>query len=102
MRITVKTWFYENEQNKAGKYNFTLVWKANYNEYDEKVSNNFYGKIVKETEKAIQCELLYWNLNRAERYITDAPMVTGWKTWIPKSVILETKNVSVREIYYNW
>ena len=102
MVIKVKSWFYQQEQSKAGKYNFTLKWdtlivntgKVNPETCTKwkEIGNCFYGKVIKETEKAIQVELFYWNLNKGRhyRYLTDLPLEKEkrWKTWIPKSVLL--------------
>lgn len=112
MRIKVKKWWYEKEQTKAQSYNWTLCWENLFkmvNEngelvgdflsetagkmlYDagnaEKVGYVLFGEPVKETEKAIQYTLKFWNLNKAGHYVTDAPVESKWKTWIPKSVLL--------------
>lgn len=106
MRIEVKTWWYEQEQTKAGRYNWTLCWERVYEDengqrYNEKRGKDLYdagkadecgfalfGNKLKETEKAIQMELSFWNLRKAGRYVTDAPVETRWKTWVSKSVIL--------------
>ena len=91
----VKKWFYQKEQEKAGKYNFTLYWDTiiSYNpetEQEEEIGNCFVGDIVKETEKAVQVDLWFYNLNDSwkYRYITDLPInEKRWRTWIPKSVM---------------
>lgn len=51
-----------------------------------------YGTVEKETEKAVLLSLNYWNLNRAGRYITDAPLCKGFKAWMPKSAIINGLN----------
>lgn len=116
MIVTVKPWIYKEAQAKAQKYNFTLIWdnvkwyvgdpelakavRENPTEelieriMDEKNFTEAYtlvGDITRETEKAIMLECKYWNLNRAGRYVTDAPVCKGFKVWIPKSAVLKTK-----------
>ena len=111
MKFEVKDWWYEQEQTKAGKYNWTLCWGRVYEQEDEEgnkkripeihakylidkgedvkeVGYYLCGDKVRETEKAIQVILSYWNLNKAGRYVTDAPVEKKWKTWIPKSVLI--------------
>lgn len=93
--ILVKKWIYQDLQTKAGKYNFTLVWEKCEAEtmnllFDINEEAFFlYGNIEKETEKAIMFSLDYWNLNKAGRYITDAPRCNGFKVWIPKIAIYQ-------------
>ena len=102
-KFIVKSWFYEKAQASARKYNFTLVWghcKA-YTGEGKVTADDFihdtnweeahwlYGEQARETEKAILVECDYWNLNRAGRYVTDAPRCKGFKVWIPKSVIYQ-------------
>ena len=108
MRIIVPEWFYMKEQDKAGRYGYTLLWRRVYkyhgvsisvefgnslvesgDEEVEKIGYCFFGEKLSETEKAVQFSLSYWNLRKAGRYITDAPVEHGWKMWIPKSVILK-------------
>ena len=95
MSILVKEWFYKDVQIKAQKYNWTLVWER----AEAEVVNLLYpnvnedcfflvGKKIKETEKAIEFSLDYWDLNKSGRYVTDAPKKNGFKCWIPKSVIV--------------
>ena len=93
--IKVKSWFYKQEQAKANKYNFTLYWDTIVKQNpetreEEEIGYCFVGDIVRETEKAVQVELWFYNLNDSwkYRYITDLPInEKRWKTWIPKSVI---------------
>lgn len=106
MKIRVKKWWYEQEQTKAQKYDWTLCWENIYkdkegkiysesrqaqNEYEmgllDKVGFALYGNQLRETEKAVFMELSFWNLRKAGRYVNDAPVETRWKTWIPKSVL---------------
>lgn len=107
-RITVKSWLYKDAQSRAHKYNFTLIWEnACFNDktgaviHDTDIEDfptfkergyqrayNLVGNITKETEKAVLVECLYWNLNRAGRYVTDAPVCEGFKVWVPKTAIL--------------
>ena len=103
MKIAVKDWWYQQEQTKANKYNWVLCWGTVYENkkgtrtYDlelahsEVIGHFLVGEKVKETEKAVQVELKFWNLNKAKyyRYITDLPVEDKiWKTWVPKSVLL--------------
>ena len=106
-RIEVKKWWYEKEQSKAQGYNWTLCWEKVFEDddgkrYKEKDGERLYnlgaevkvvgyalfGEAVKETDKSIQYRLIFWNLNKAGRYVTDAPVESKWLTWIPKSVLL--------------
>ena len=105
-RIEVKRWWYEKEQLKAQNYDWTLCWEKVFadesgNKYTEKIGKDLYnagkvdiigfalfGDTIKETEKAVQVQLSFWNLRKAGRYVTDAPVEKRWKTWIPKSVLL--------------
>ena len=97
--ITMKQWIYADAQTKAQKYNFTLVWKAVHTEgehcWTKNDTFNLYGEITRETEKAVLLECDYWNLNRAGRYITDAPRCKGFKVWIPKSAIIEIDEYAI-------
>lgn len=112
MRIEVKEWWYEKEQTSAGRYNWTLCWESLFQMMDEdgnpvgerlnerrgkmlyeagtakRVGYVLFGDKLRETDKAIQVQLSFWNLNRAGRYVNDAPVEKRWKTWIPKSVLL--------------
>lgn len=91
----VKEWFYQKEQEKARKYNFTLYWDTivKWNPEkgkDEEIGCCFVGDIIRETEKAIQVELWFYNLNESWKYklLNDLPVSEKrWKTWIPKSVM---------------
>ena len=108
-KITVAKWWYQKEQTKAQRYNWTLCWgyvyenkKAKSEKFKrmfldhsdeptfgyEQIGYYVVGEKLKETEKAVQFELAFWNLNRVGRYVTDAPVETRWKTWVPKSVLL--------------
>ena len=116
MKIKVKDWWYKKEQSKAQSYDWTLCWEKVYavkegvsvigtddngiffNEawgkscFDmgkaDHVGYALFGEVVKETDKAIAYRLKFWNLRKAHRYITDAPIEDRWLTWIPKSVLL--------------
>lgn len=116
MKIKVKKWWYKKEQSKAQSYDWTLCWENVYAVkenisvigtddkgifFDESwgkscfnmgkadhVGYALFGEVVKETEKAIQYRLKFWNLRKAGRYVTDAPVEDRWLTWIPKSVLL--------------
>lgn len=112
MRINVASWWYKKEQTKAQGYNWTLCWEHVYKRVDEngelvgellteaqgkwlyeagkadEVGFALFGDKLKETDKAIQMELSFWNLRKAGRYVTDAPVEKRWKTWVPKSVLL--------------
>lgn len=107
--ITIRPWIYKEAQAKAHKYNFTLIWEHACYDADTNTvlrdmdiedcptlrangwqgAFNLVGNITKETDKAVLVECLYWNLNRAGRYVTDAPVCDGFKVWIPKSAILK-------------
>lgn len=94
--VIVKAWWYRNEQTKAGSYDWTLVWSPVFDEekdpmHEKAVAYILQGEEVRETEKAKNFTLDFWNLRKAGRYVTDAPMERRWKTWIPKSVILNRK-----------
>ncbi len=86
LQVDVKRWIYQEAQTRAQKYNWTLLW----NHIDEHVFA-LYGDITRETEKAVLLECKYWNLNRAGRYATDAPVCEGFKVWIPKTAIVDTR-----------
>lgn len=108
--IAVKDWWYRKEQDKAGCYNWTLCWEYVYGEKNkdgnytmlatelgkqlfeigkaDRIGYILVGEKIKETAKAVQYRLKYWNLNKAGRYVTDAPVEDKWLTWIPKSVLL--------------
>ena len=111
MKFEVKDWWYQQEQNKAQRYNWTLCWGKVYEretedgekkrvsethgqylmdkgEKVEVVGYYLCGDKVRETEKAIEVVLSFWNLRKAGRYVTDAPVEKRWKTWIPKSVLI--------------
>lgn len=94
MRITVKPWFYEQIQTKAGQYNFTLCWKGVWEKGDiihapeDRIGYYLWGEKIKETEKAVFFHLDYWNLNKGGRDIINTPIEHTWKAWIPKSVLL--------------
>ena len=112
--ITMKAWIYRDAQTRAQKYNWTLVWDATCINresgrllYDTNIADidgtswgknyeqayTLYGEIARETEKAVLLECDYWNLNRAGRYVTDAPRCKGFKVWIPKSAIYAVDGV---------
>ena len=107
MRFEVASWWYQKEQTKAQCFNWTLCWEKVFIDpetevtYTEIAGKDLYdagkldiagyalfGEKVRETEKAIQVILSFWNLNKAGRYVTDAPVEKRWKTWIPKSVLI--------------
>lgn len=108
MKIKIKDWWYKQEQSKAQRYDWTLCWEYLFKDKDgillnipESIGKNMYsageadyagyalfGEKVRETEKAVQFRLKYWNLRKAGRYVNDAPVEDKWLTWIPKSVML--------------
>lgn len=96
-RIAVKTWWYKKEQSKANGYSFTLIWDAIYDEEkdpyhaEEPIGYLIQGEEVRETEKAKNFTLDFWNLRKGGRDISTVPIERRWKTWIPKSVILDVK-----------
>lgn len=71
--IKIKEWFYDKQQETAGRYNCYIDKKDSEEGYVEVVAEQ-----LKETEKAIQVKL-------------DTGLVLGsykgWTCWIPKSVI---------------
>lgn len=116
MKIKVKDWWYKKEQSKAQSYDWTLCWENVYAVKEgvsmigtdengiffnedwgkscfnmgkaDHVGYALFGEPVKETDKAIAYRLKFWNLRKAGRYVTDAPVEDRWLTWIPKSVML--------------
>lgn len=109
MKILVTDWWYKNEQAKAQKYNWTLCWEHLFKDENgdlildkseayckhlynackaEYAGFALFGEKIKETEKAVQYRLKVWNIRKAGRYITDAPVECRWVSWIPKSVML--------------
>lgn len=61
------------------------------NAYNQNIFS-VYGEVINETEKAVLLSLNYWNLNKAGRYVTDAPMCKGFKVWMPKEAIINGLN----------
>ena len=125
MKITLKAWKYREAQDKAQHYNFTLVWdeakqyigdpellKAVRENPTEEIieeflddknfeeAYNLYGTVARETEKALLLECDYWNLNRAGRYVTDAPRCKGFKVWVPKVAIYKINGKPLNEICF--
>lgn len=97
MRIAVKTWWYKKEQMKAMQYRYTLVWDKIFDEEkdplhaDEPIGYLIQGVEVRETEKAKNLLLDVWNRNRYHRLANDVPVESKWKTWIPKSAVLDVR-----------
>ena len=89
MNIEVKRWVYMDMQEKAQRYNRTLLWEAVNDTLQYAKSFRVSGHKIAETEKAVQFDLYFWNLRKAGRYVTDAPVEGGWKVWIPKSAIIK-------------
>lgn len=95
-RIEVKQWIYIDAQAKAGQYNRTLVWDKGHIEdeafsgWHKKDTFFLYGEPVRETEKAVQYNLKYWNLSKAFRggQLVGTDAESGWMCWIPKSAIV--------------
>ena len=106
MKITVKKWFAQEAQNKAGKYTWTLRWTrdaildgdvedadiriADYEfRADYTIGYSFFGRVTKTTEKAI-CLVAsaYANRGCAPRTFT---------LWIPKSAIYCVDGVKFTE-----
>ena len=93
MNIILKSWIYEEIQSKAFCKGKTIVWKKQL-EYgdDGKVITSYVIKvdhIVKETEKAICFDCVYWYHGSRTVNFTE---YTGYKVWIPKSAILKYDN----------
>lgn len=87
MTIYVKRWTYEQEQEKAQKYNFRLCGGKGIVDVDDREQPEtcyFYGKVERKTEKAFFCTLLIWNLNKNQ----NAPAENRWKCWIPRSAVM--------------
>lgn len=93
MTIILKSWIYEEIQSKAFCKGKTIVWNKNF-EYDkngkEIVTYTIkVNGIVRETEKAICFDCVYWYHRSRTVNFTE---YTGYKVWIPKSAILEYDN----------
>ena len=116
-RITIKKWF--ANKTVCVKNGITLVWKKsqvwtgdkdikdldlNTDEgleyfFDKKNwedTEDIFGKVVRETEKAIMIEADYWDF-RYCRLVNDAELRHGWKVWLPKSVICNLDEVLAKE-----
>ena len=115
--ITLKKWF--AKKTICVKDGITLCWKEtkvwkgdkaisdidlNNKEgleyyFDEKnweEAEYIYGKVTRETEKAVLVEADYWYFKYC-RYANDAVVKHGWKVWIPKSVICNLDDVLAEE-----
>lgn len=90
--MMLKTWFYDKIQDEAFLKNKTIVWDGQF-EYNEnceeiKVYTIKVNSIIRETEKAIYVDCCYWYHGRTVNFTE----YTGYKVWIPKSVILKYKD----------
>lgn len=92
--MELAAWFYKNLQSESFLKSKTIVWHkyidedANGNPFDR-----FYicvNSIVRETDKAVQVDCSYWWLGRRDVSFEE---YTGYKVWIPKSVIRDYGNV---------
>ena len=87
--LTLKTWIYEKIASEAFCKGKTIVWKKHLdliNGGDKEVYTIKIKEIVRETEKAICVDCVYWyNLSRSVNFTE----YTGYKVWIPKSAILK-------------
>lgn len=111
-RIIVKDWIYEEAQVKAQKYNYTLLWNratmCEDNELASVIDDKLFclfGDVERETEKAILVNCSFWNLRKAGRYVTDAPIENGFKVWLPKSAVINIKTddcMKIADTYYNY
>lgn len=116
-RITIKKWF--GDKTICVKNGITLCWKKTkewkgdkavkdldltteegleyfFDEKNWEEAAYIWGKVVRETEKAIMIEADYWDF-RYCRYVNDAELRHGWKVWLPKSVICNLDEVLTKE-----
>ena len=95
--ITIKNWIYEDIQGKAFCNNKTIVWNKHYdfdkNGNEVPVFTIKVNSKVRETEKAICFDCVYWWLGSGLRNSINFTEYTGHKVWIPKSAILEIQGV---------
>ena len=89
MTIMLKSWIYEKIQGEAFGKGKTIVWNKQV-EYDKNGEETYVytikvNSIVKETEKAIYVDCVYWYHGGRSINFTE---YTGYKVWIPKSAIL--------------
>ncbi len=83
--IKVKEWFVDKQQDVARGYNVYIDYERN--EHGTKLIEDGYLTVmvdewISESEKAIQVRLSSGAV---------VGSVKGWKTWIPKSVILSVE-----------
>ena len=81
----IKEWFVDKAQREAEKYNCYIDYaKRTEDEFHTPLTINgcvsVIAEVLKETEKAV-----YVNLSTGDTLGS----IAGWKTWIPKSVIME-------------
>lgn len=83
--MKIKTWFIDKEQDKAENYNMFFNFEyENKGEYEQILEADgcyivYIDEVISESEKAIQVVIATGNIGNSK----------GWKTWVPKSVIIE-------------
>ena len=96
MIITLKSWIYEKVQSEAFVKSKTIVWNKKVDHDKDGNETEVYtikvNGIVKETEKAICFDCVYWYHGGRNMSFTE---YTGYKVWIPKSAILGYKECAV-------
>nr|DAH67889.1 MAG TPA: hypothetical protein [Caudoviricetes sp.] len=78
--LAVKEWFFNKEQEKAGRYNVFMDFKRTEAGIAEIVDDYIFlkiEKVIKETEKAIQVKISSGDVIGSYK---------GWTCWIPKSL----------------
>ena len=88
MKLTLKSWIYKEIQSKAFVNSKTIVWNKNIDMVNGKEVETFTIKvkeIVRETEKAVLVNCIYWYQGGRAVNFTE---YDGYKVWIPKSSIL--------------
>lgn len=74
--ITIKEWFYDKTEKISGDYNCFI----NKEDLGNELVRVLVEEVLEETEKAVQVRLATGEVVGSYK---------GWKTWIPKSVIVE-------------
>ena len=91
--LTLKNWIYEKVASEAFCKGKTIVWHKHFdfiNGEEEEVYTIKIKEIVRETEKAVFVDCVYWyHLSRSVNFTE----YTGYKVWIPKSAILKTTEI---------
>ena len=87
MNIILKDWIYKKIQSEAFCKNKTIVWEKTMSFENGDIIDTYSIKvdsIVRETEKAVCVNCVYWWLGYREVNFTE---YKGYKVWIPKSAI---------------